>query len=275
MLGWEEFYRCFSGLTCFNMPPNAINIRAMCLNVFFMFMYFIALEPVFYFVVGPGRARFIAVTLRGRPFLTYVSRCIYLASLVNVIIMCPLCTVECLARRPSRLLKPSSTVNGLLQPAWGNSAPGGEAVRETPSWLTFTDGATSSASFSFFRLNPDPVRWYWRQHLSAMTRRRAHHLLIAALDGLLCVMCVCVCLHMCICVICAYKGSIVTGPVSVRGWKAQRSDPSYIDTHYAPSDTHTKQGGHQLWQSSYRCAEGWNAERRRREEEGGIQIRMI
>ena len=189
--------------------------------------------------------------------------------------MCPLCTVECLARRPSRLLKPSSTVNGLLQPAWGNSAPGGEAVRETPSWLTFTDGATSSASFSFFRLNPDPVRWYWRQHLSAMTRRRAHHLLIAALDGLLCVMCVCVCLHMCICVICAYKGSIVTGPVSVRGWKAQRSDPSYIDTHYAPSDTHTKQGGHQLWQSSYRCAEGWNAERRRREEEGGIQIRMI
>lgn len=47
MLGWEEFYRCFSGLTCFNMPPNAINIRAMCLNVFFMFMYFIALEPGF------------------------------------------------------------------------------------------------------------------------------------------------------------------------------------------------------------------------------------
>lgn len=51
--------------------------------------------------VCPRCARFIAATLRGQPFLTHVSRCIYRAGLVNVIIMCPLCTVECLARRPS------------------------------------------------------------------------------------------------------------------------------------------------------------------------------
>lgn len=60
---------------------------------------------------------FLAVMLRGQPFLTLISRCISLAALVNVIIMCPLCTVECLARRPSRLLKPSSPVNGLLHPS--------------------------------------------------------------------------------------------------------------------------------------------------------------
>lgn len=46
---------------------------------------------------------------------------------------------------------------------------------------------------------------------------QAHHDPITAPDTLLCVMCVCACLHMCICVLCAYKGSIVMGPVSVKG----------------------------------------------------------
>lgn len=89
---------------------------------------------------------FLAVMLRGQPFLTRISRCISLAALVNVIIMCPLCTVECLACRPSRLLKPSSPVNGLLHPSWGNSRleeigggwwwAGGLEGGRAPSWLT-------------------------------------------------------------------------------------------------------------------------------------------
>lgn len=31
------------------------------------------------------------------------------------------------------------------------------------------------------------------------------------------------------------------GPMSVRGRKAQRSDPSHIDTHYAPSHTQSEE----------------------------------
>lgn len=111
---------------------------------------------VCYFVVCLGCARFIAVALRGQPFLTYVSRCIYLAGLVNVIIMCPLCTVECLARRPSRLLKPSSTVNGLLQPAWGNSAPGGRGSERDAIMVNFYRWCYIKCSFLLLPFKPRP-----------------------------------------------------------------------------------------------------------------------
>lgn len=46
---------------------------------------------------------------------------------------------------------------------------------------------------------------------------QAHHHLITASDALRCVLCVRACLHMCICVLCVYKGSIVMRPVSVKG----------------------------------------------------------
>lgn len=129
------FIAVFAGLDFFIMSymhPNVIKHQSSahklcCCSIWNVSQYIRAFSSFLHSVtlVFPRCAHFIAVTLRGQPFLTHVSRCIYLAGLVNVIIMCPLCTVECLARRPSRLLKPSSPVNGLLQPAWGNSALGG------------------------------------------------------------------------------------------------------------------------------------------------------
>ncbi len=173
LTGWlwgvvSGFIAVFAGLDFLllvYMCPNVIKHQYIvplfnleCITIHQSLFYFPALC---YSVVCPRCARFIAVTLRGQPFLTHVSRCIYLAGLVNVIIMCPLCTVECLARRPSRLLKPSSPVNGLLQPAWGNSALAGRGRRRArqPSWLSFADGTTSSAPFFFFHENPVPVWW--------------------------------------------------------------------------------------------------------------------
>lgn len=103
---------------------------------------------------------FMAVTCRSKPFLIQTSCFIYWAGYVNVMIMCLLCTKECLARRPSRLLKSSSAVNGLLHNAWGNS--GGVDWGEDlwgagwmPEPLTLTVAANVLSSFS--HETPAPV----------------------------------------------------------------------------------------------------------------------
>lgn len=147
-----------------------------------------------YSAVCPRCARFRAVTLKRQPLLTHESRCIHLAGLVNVIIMCPLSTVECLVRRPSRLLKPSSPVNKLLQPAWGNSALGGEAL----SWLAITDGTSSSAPFSFFYEKAVSWRQRWGQWRGAGSSSPHHCIWHFALR----VVCPCVFAHVHLCVMC-------------------------------------------------------------------------
>lgn len=147
--------------------------------------------------------QFMVVTRRSQPALTQTSCWIY----VNLIIMCLLCTKECLARRPSRLLKSFSTVNGLLHNAWGNSGQGGfGGAGSMPEPLTLT--VASNVLFFFSHETPASVWCKWQQW-----KGQWRSLLVALLPHL--TLSVNVHQRACgVCVLYAYKDSIVIGPVT-------------------------------------------------------------